>query len=47
MSGVSIDDLMAGANDARKDFANPKLEENQAYYVAARNVLHRKGKNLN
>lgn len=46
-AGINIDELMQGAKDAMKDFSNPKLEENQALqYAAVRNILHRKGKDL-
>jgi len=44
-SGADIDALMQGAYDAMKEYANPKLEENDCYkYVAARNALYRKGR---
>ncbi|MGX7030170.1 glucose-6-phosphate isomerase [Vagococcus zengguangii] len=44
-SGADITGLMEGANQARKDFASDKLEENAAYqYAALRNILYRKGK---
>ncbi|GKS80836.1 glucose-6-phosphate isomerase [Ligilactobacillus pabuli] len=43
-SGADIDQLMAGAAAARKDFNNADLKENQAYqYAALRNILYRKG----
>ena len=46
-AGINIDDLMAGAKDAMNDFANKNMDENQALqYVAVRNILHRKGKDL-
>ena len=46
-AGIDIDDLMAGAKDAMNDFANKNMDENQALqYAAARNILHRKGKDL-
>ena len=46
-SGADIDALMQGAQDAMKEYANPNLEENDCYkYVAARNALYRKGKNI-
>lgn len=46
-SGADIDALMQGAYDAMKEYANPNLEENDCYkYVAARNALYRKGKNI-
>ena len=46
-AGINIDDLMAGAKDAMNDFANKNMDENQALqYAAIRNMLHRKGKDL-
>ena len=46
-AGIDIDDLMAGAKDAMNDFANKNMDENQALqYAAVRNILHRKGKDL-
>ena len=46
-SGADIDALMQGAYDAMKEYANPNLDENDCYkYVAARNALYRKGKNI-
>lgn len=46
-AGINIDDLMAGAKDAMNDFANKNMDENQALqYSAVRNILHRKGKDL-
>ncbi len=46
-SGADIDALMQGAYDAMREYANPNLEENDCYkYVAARNALYRKGKNI-
>lgn len=45
VSGANIDDLMAGAAQASKDFAEESLEDNPAYqYAALRNILYRKGK---
>ena len=47
VAGINIDDLMAGAKDAMNDFANKNMDENQALqYAAVRNILHRKGKDL-
>lgn len=44
-AGVDIDAMMKGAADAREEYANPNLAENQAYqYAAVRNALYRKGK---
>ncbi len=46
-AGIDIDELMRGARDAMVDFSGSKLEENQALqYAAVRNILHRKGKEL-
>ena len=46
-AGINIDELMAGAKDAMNDFANKNMDENQALqYSAVRNILHRKGKDL-
>ncbi len=43
-AGIDIDDMMKGAQDARKDFEKP-YEENICYqYAAIRNILNRKGK---
>ena len=47
VSGADIDKLMEGAAAAREAYATPDLAQNQCYqYVAARNILHRKGKNI-
>ena len=46
-AGINIDEFMAGAKDAMNDFANKNMDENQALqYAAVRNILHRKGKDL-
>lgn len=46
-AGIDIDELMKGAKDAMVDYSNPKLEENQALqYAAVRNILNRRGKDL-
>nr|WP_302599906.1 glucose-6-phosphate isomerase [uncultured Cellulosilyticum sp.] len=45
VAGISIDDLMKGAADAREEYLNPNVEENECYkYAAVRNALLRKGK---
>ena len=45
VSGADIDQLMAGAVDAREQALNAPYEENDAVlYAAIRNILHRKGK---
>lgn len=46
-SGISIDDMMHGAQVARTDLAEPDLSKNPAYqYAAVRNILYNKGKNI-
>ena len=46
-AGISIDDIMKGAADAREEFSNPSLKENTAYqYAAERNCLYNKGKEI-
>ena len=45
VSGADIEQLMAGAADARDRALNASYEENDAVlYAAIRNILHRKGK---
>jgi len=47
VAGGDIDELMRGAQDARKAYANSDLSENEAYqYAAIRNILYRKGKTI-
>ena len=46
-AGIDIDDLMKGAADAVKDYNGKTLEDNQTLqYAAVRNILLRKGKNI-
>lgn len=46
-AGADIDELMRGAQDARKAYSSDQLSENEAYqYAALRNVLYRKGKTV-
>lgn len=46
-SGISVDDIMQGAQAAMKDLAEPSLEKNPAYqYAAVRNILYNKGKTI-
>ncbi|MGM8364999.1 glucose-6-phosphate isomerase [Virgibacillus sp. W0181] len=46
-SGISIDQMMQGAQAARKELSNPTLEDNPAYqYAAIRNILYNKGKTI-
>lgn len=45
VSGIDIDQLMAGAADGRKHAMEADFSENDALqYAAVRNILHRKGK---
>lgn len=47
VSGVDIEQMMAGAAKAREDFGKSELEENLAYqYAAIRNILYNKGKTI-
>jgi len=47
VAGIDIDNILAGAKEARKDFENPDLLKNDAYtYAVLRNILYRKGKNI-
>ncbi|MGP4108953.1 glucose-6-phosphate isomerase [Virgibacillus sp. L01] len=47
VSGVSIDEMMQGAQAAMNDLADPSLTQNPAYqYAAIRNVLYNKGKTV-
>ncbi len=47
VAGGDIDELMRGAQDARKAYSNSDLKDNEAYqYAALRNVLYRKGKTI-
>jgi glucose-6-phosphate isomerase len=45
VAGISIDEMMQGAADAREAYSNTDLNNNDAYkYAAARTALYRKGK---
>lgn len=47
VSGVSIEEMMKGAQDARRDFSSSELSENPAYqYAVVRNILYNKGKTI-
>lgn len=47
VAGCDLDQIMAGAQKARADFADPELERNDCYrYAALRNALYRKGKTM-
>lgn len=44
-SGININEIMAGAGDACKDYRTDDMERNIAHqYAAARNILYRKGR---
>ena len=46
-AGINIDELMAGARDAMNNYSGNSFEENQTLqYAAIRNILHRKGKDM-
>ena len=46
-AGIDIAEMMQGAADAREEYANPSLQENDAYkYAAIRNILYNKGKSI-
>ena len=45
VAGIDIDELMAGAADARVRFSEQDIKKNDCYrYAAIRNILYRKGK---
>ena len=45
VAGLDIDELMAGAGEARLAFAEPDLDKNDSLcYAALRNILYRKGR---
>ncbi len=45
VSGVNIEDMMKGAQDAREAYGSSDLESNDCYkYAVVRNALYRKGK---
>lgn len=47
VSGVDIDELMAGARDAQTALATDDLSKNDSYqYAVARNILNRKGRDI-
>ncbi|GEN29767.1 glucose-6-phosphate isomerase [Cerasibacillus quisquiliarum] len=47
VSGISISDIMAGAEAARQAYLEPSLGKNEAYqYAAVRNILYNKGKTI-
>ncbi|KIL50063.1 glucose-6-phosphate isomerase [Jeotgalibacillus soli] len=47
VAGLNIDQMMAGAEAAARKYNNSDLSTNESYqYAAVRNVLHRKGKDI-
>ncbi len=47
VAGIDIDAMMKGAADGREEYSNPSLDDNMCYqYAVARNILLRKGKNV-
>lgn len=47
VAGGDIDALMEGAREGQQRYASANLKENEAYqYAAVRNILHRKGKDI-
>lgn len=47
VAGISIDEMMQGAADAREAYANDDFMNNDCYkYAAMRNILYNKGKNI-
>jgi glucose-6-phosphate isomerase len=47
VSGLNIDQMMAGAEAAARKYNNPDLFTNESYqYAAVRNILYRKGKDI-
>ncbi len=47
VAGISIDEMMQGATDAREAYANDDFMSNDCYkYAAMRNILYNKGKNI-
>lgn len=47
VAGIDIAEMMAGAEEARKEYANPVLAENACYqYAVLRNVLYKRGKTI-
>ncbi|WP_284141464.1 MULTISPECIES: glucose-6-phosphate isomerase [unclassified Virgibacillus] len=46
-SGISIDDIMAGAKQAMEELSDPSIKTNPAYqYAAIRNMFYKKGKTI-
>ena len=45
-AGIDIDAMMQGAADARTAFAEPRMENDAYKYAALRNILYRRGKQV-
>ncbi|WP_070000680.1 glucose-6-phosphate isomerase [Cellulosilyticum sp. I15G10I2] len=46
-AGINLDEMMQGAADARAEYQNQNVDENECYkYAVIRNALLRKGKNV-
>ncbi len=47
VAGIDLDELMAGADEARLDLSDPDISKNDSYrYAVLRNILLSKGKNI-
>ncbi|MDF2594049.1 MAG: Glucose-6-phosphate isomerase [Clostridia bacterium] len=47
VAGIDLDELMSGAAEARNEYQNTAISENECYkYAAVRNALLKKGKNV-
>jgi glucose-6-phosphate isomerase len=47
VSGISIEEMMQGAQLAKKELATPSIQENPSYqYAAVRHILYTKGKTM-
>ncbi len=46
VSGADLNQMMAGAQQARRDFLNEDLHNDCLQYAAIRNILHRAGKDI-
>lgn len=47
VAGISIDDMLKGAADAKATYTSTDLDKNDCYkYAAIRNILYRKGKSV-
>lgn len=47
VAGIDLDELISGAAEARNEYQNTTISENECYkYAAVRNALLRKGKNV-